>query len=60
MYKENKVVLEGTRNLIDSLWDIPIQINYILLPSHAGLYSPILKKKLALSSLYDKSSIKKK
>ena len=43
--KNNKLVLKGTRNPNDKLWDIPIQkqsitpYNYVLPPIHPAIYS---------------------
>ena len=41
--KDKEVILEGTRNQADGLWDIPVQKtsitkNYDLPPIHPGLY----------------------
>ena len=60
VYKCNQVVLKGTRNLSDGLWDMPMQSNYALPPSYPSMHSPLSKKKTNLSSLHDKSKVKKK
>ena len=48
--KKNEIVLEGTRNFSDKLWDIPVYNSNILpcslqdTPCHAGRYAkPLLR-----------------
>ena len=54
--KEQKIILQGIRNTIDGLWDIPIKSNYVMPSGHPGLCTPINNK---LSQPYQ-STIKKK
>ena len=47
-FKDHLVVLEGTQNQEDGLWDIPLpqtmlqQYKHTPLPKHAGLYAAYL------------------
>ena len=43
VYKDKEIVLEGKRNNQDGLWDIPIHENYVLPPTHPGLYTSTLR-----------------
>ena len=40
IYKNNKLMIQGSRNKADGLWDIPIQENYKL-PKPLGAYNTI-------------------
>ena len=54
VFKENDVILEGTRNLKDGLWDMPIKDNYVVPKSHPGL---CFKTKLNMTIISDRNLI---
>jgi hypothetical protein len=57
--KNNAIILRGTRNPTDGLWDIPVQkqtmqrFNHSLPPIHPGMYPSSAKACVASSYLLD-------
>ena len=69
VYKDNKVIINGYRNPIDGLWDIPIKSNYVSPPLIASLYKqnqpkynsiPTFLRKINTITTCDKTKISHK